>query len=257
MKSTSEGLITEFKFSFSIMYPTFFINMFAIAAWQNVVLLWITSTWKTLQWVSTSTFHSARIFAKTGNCSYHVSYDVGQSLTYDGAKNICRSVGGSLAMIKSLEIQDFIEEQMVKQYGVHGFKESWFGGYKRNGVWYWEDGTKISFNRKWGNQDRYRTALTSWRSKLLNDTLWFSKMTTENFRGYICEKPGKKTFNSHFSLSMLLLSNEISLVFFLVVLYSRKHLRKLLSQQWNLHLGWLPSEVPMPWTVSWRKMSIW
>ena len=112
-------------------------------------------------------------------------------MTYDGAKNICQSIGGSLAMIKSIEIQDFIEEQIVTQYGLHGFKEFWFGGYKRNGTWYWEDGTEISFNQKWRNPKNDRVMLSSWISRLLNDTLWFSRRITDRVMGYLCEIAGR------------------------------------------------------------------
>ena len=94
-------------------------------------------------------------------------------------------------MIKSQEIQDFIEKQMIKQYGLHGFKDFWFGGYKKNGVWYWEDGTKISLNQKWARSRKERAVLSSWASKLLNETAWFSKNVGDTVGGYLCERAGE------------------------------------------------------------------
>ena len=110
-------------------------------------------------------------------------------------------------MMKSQEIQDFVEEQMIKQYGVHGHKEFWFGGHKERGVWYWEDGTIISPDLKWANGNGQRAILSSWRSKLLNETLWFSRAVKKHVTGYICEKAGRRNlvFNfllKHYSCTM-------------------------------------------------------
>nr|XP_039260329.1 uncharacterized protein LOC120336665 [Styela clava] len=122
-----------------------------------------------------------------GNCKYHV--DFYNKKTFSDASTTCNSLGGTVVMMKTNAIQDFIESQIINQYGDVGDTISfWIGAYKTNNDWVWVDGTTITSGRwSWnpvipGNE--YLTYFTSTR----NNMTWINNHGKRN-QGYICEVP--------------------------------------------------------------------
>nr|XP_039259547.1 uncharacterized protein LOC120336004 [Styela clava] len=81
-----------------------------------------------------------------GNCKYHVNYYIRK--TFGGSNATCNSLGGAVAMMKTDAIQDFVESQIIAQYGEGGTISFWIGAYKPNTDWSWFDGMPIT-NGKW------------------------------------------------------------------------------------------------------------
>nr|XP_039259551.1 uncharacterized protein LOC120336009 [Styela clava] len=78
-----------------------------------------------------------------GTCKYHVSYN--NAITFSKANATCKSMGGSLAMMKTTAIQDFVESQIIYRYrNWGGTVDFWIGAYKENKKWIWMDGSSIS-----------------------------------------------------------------------------------------------------------------
>nr|XP_039260533.1 uncharacterized protein LOC120336824 [Styela clava] len=97
-------------------------------------------------------------------------------------------------MVKTSEIQDLVESQVINQYGARGGDLGFrIGGYKANKRWIWIDGTDVPTGKdsKWSTN--YQTSsgsmiLSSYRSGRSNMT-WFTKPNYER-RCYICEISG-------------------------------------------------------------------
>nr|XP_039259540.1 protein serrate-like [Styela clava] len=70
------------------------------------------------------------------NCQYHVNrYDI---KSFAEANLTCSSLGGALAMMKTTEIQDWVESQIITQYEATGPTILfWIGGYIVNDSWIW------------------------------------------------------------------------------------------------------------------------
>ena len=68
-------------------------------------------------------------------------YDIG-GLTREEAKTKCEELGGYLASINSEEEQKLIEE-LLDDAQMHSY---WLGGFKKDGTWYWEDGSRLIYD---------------------------------------------------------------------------------------------------------------
>ncbi|XP_077975279.1 receptor-type tyrosine-protein phosphatase mu-like [Styela clava] len=120
------------------------------------------------------------------NCKYHVNFY--KKKTFGEANTTCNSLGGTLAMMKTDAIQDFVESQIIAQYGEEGTIEFWIGAYKPNTDWLWVDDTPIT-DGKWawsavsqGNGSLFMSSYETTR----NNMKWINNDGSSN-RGYVCE----------------------------------------------------------------------
>nr|XP_039259536.1 uncharacterized protein LOC120335991 [Styela clava] len=121
------------------------------------------------------------------DCKYHVNFY--KKITFAEANTTCNSLEGAVAMMKTDSIQDFVESQIIDQYGEGGGIISfWIGGYKPNAVWEWLDNTPIT-DGKWawfavsqGNGCLYMSSYATTRYSMK----WFNNDGTSK-RGYVCE----------------------------------------------------------------------
>ncbi|XP_077965951.1 fibropellin-3-like isoform X1 [Styela clava] len=129
------------------------------------------------------------INSTANNCKYHVNH--GEAKSFNQSESICSSLGGTIAMMKTSEIQDLVESQVINQYGARGVVlEFRIGGYKSNKRWIWIDGTDVPTGKdsKWSTN--YQTAsgsmILSSHRRGRSNMAWFTKPNYER-RGYICE----------------------------------------------------------------------
>ncbi|XP_077975295.1 uncharacterized protein LOC120335997 [Styela clava] len=124
-----------------------------------------------------------------GNCKYHVNFY--KKKTFGESNTTCNSLGGTVAMMKTDAIQDFVESQIIDQYGEGGGTISfWIGAYKPNTDWLWFDGTPIT-NGKWawtavsrGNGYLLMSSYTTTRDNMR----WINNDGSRD-QGYVCEVP--------------------------------------------------------------------
>nr|XP_039259553.1 receptor-type tyrosine-protein phosphatase delta-like [Styela clava] len=127
-------------------------------------------------------------YTLNGNCKYHVN--LFKRKTFSESNATCHSLGGTIAMMKTDAIQDFVESQIINQYGEGGTIEFWIGAYKPNTNWLWVDGTPITNGKgKWawtvtkqGNGSLFMSSYMTTRDKMK----WFNDDGSSN-RGYVCE----------------------------------------------------------------------
>nr|XP_039259550.1 uncharacterized protein LOC120336008 [Styela clava] len=128
-------------------------------------------------------------YTLNGNCKYHVNYYYQK--TFSEANTTCNSLGGTVAMMKTDAIQDFVESQIIAQYGDRDDTISfWIGAHKSNTNWLWVDDTPIT-NGKWAwtavsNGDGY-LFMSSYATKRSN-MKWVNNDGATT-RGYVCEVP--------------------------------------------------------------------
>nr|XP_039259541.1 uncharacterized protein LOC120335997 [Styela clava] len=121
-----------------------------------------------------------------GNCKYHVNNYIRK--TFGGSNATCNSLGGAVAMMKTDAIQDFVESQILAQYGEGGTIAFWIGAYKPNTDWLWLDGTLIT-NGKWswsgisqGNGYLFMNSYMTTRDNMK----WINNDGSRT-QGYVCE----------------------------------------------------------------------
>nr|XP_039259535.1 uncharacterized protein LOC120335990 [Styela clava] len=130
------------------------------------------------------------------NCKYHVNYY--KKKTFGDANTTCNSLGGSVAMMKTDAIQDFVESQIIDQYGEGGTIEFWIGAYKPNTDWLWVDDTPIT-NSKWawssvsqGNGYLFMSSYGTTRDNMK----WINNDGSRT-QGYVCEIPSMQNFRNY------------------------------------------------------------
>nr|XP_039259530.1 protein crumbs-like [Styela clava] len=126
----------------------------------------------------------------TNNCKYHVNlYD---KKSFVETNLTCSSLGGAIAMMKTTEIQDLVESQIIKQYGATGEAlEFWIGGFKVSNSWIWVDGTDVPTtgkDSKWPTNHHTSTGsmILSPHGSDRENMMWFAKPNYRK-RGYIGE----------------------------------------------------------------------
>nr|XP_039259555.1 uncharacterized protein LOC120336013 [Styela clava] len=140
-----------------------------------------------------SSCEERRFITNTGkNCKYHVNLH--DKKTFTSANSTCSALGGEVAMMKTTEIQDLVESQIISQYGANGTTlQFWIGGYKINNSWLWIDGTSVPTtgqNSKWPrwvkdpSDKTGNMILSSYRDGHRNNMRWY---TNKDQNGYICE----------------------------------------------------------------------
>ncbi|XP_077966129.1 uncharacterized protein LOC120335603 [Styela clava] len=142
-------------------------------------------------YIGTSCEERRFIINTAENCKYHINLHDEKS--FADANSTCKELGGAVAMMKTTEIQNLVESQIIAQYGANGTTlEFWIGGYKVNNSWIWDDGTAVSIiekNSKWQGTLDGKTGnmfLSSYLNKQRNRMHWFA--TGKNTKiGYICE----------------------------------------------------------------------
>ena len=113
--------------------------------------------------------------------------------TWNDARSHCKSLGGDLASVSSLEINTFLTILTSDQ--------AWIGGYKSGSSWKWTDGSSVDYSNwmsgqpnNWGgNQDKIyinRDGLGGWDD---------DKGSSERY--FICEK--LKQGNEKFQFSTI------------------------------------------------------
>ncbi|TMS14072.1 Ladderlectin [Larimichthys crocea] len=103
------------------------------------------------------------------------------NLTYawTNAEFLCQNIGASLASAHNLQENNFLKQMVWKA----GFLSAWFGGYRFQGYWRWDDGTPFDYNNWYSHSSSH-----SYDCLYLNsqDTLGWSNDRCHLGRPFIC-----------------------------------------------------------------------
>nr|XP_039259561.1 secretory phospholipase A2 receptor-like [Styela clava] len=134
------------------------------------------------------------VFNVRGNCKYHISHL--DKRTYYDAQSYCFRMNNTatLAMIKTEEIHEYIEEAIKTRFGSVNNMTFWVGAKKDNSdFWRYIDGEPFSTGgfEKWANsqpESGNKLYLNTSVEESNTDLLWFSG-TNDDKKGFICELP--------------------------------------------------------------------
>ncbi|XP_019639591.1 PREDICTED: C-type lectin domain family 4 member M-like [Branchiostoma belcheri] len=114
--------------------------------------------------------------------------------SHDGAKEACRKEGATLAMPKTKEL-DVALRDLVKRGGFN--KEHWIGMEKKDGTWYWVDGSVVGQNgyKGWNPGEpgrwscgQYWTKSSGWLFSWSGYPMWDDDACF-NKKRFICQRP--------------------------------------------------------------------
>lgn len=144
-------------------------------------------------------------FVEIGDCKYHINFQNKSALST--ANITCRSLGGSLAMIKTEAIQRFLENSTAQLYGTLSNISFWIGGYKRNGQWMWDDLTSIENGTgftKWSENSPNSRGGGLIMSSQRNASAWMNlhwfDENESSEEGFVCEIASKINYINNMSI---------------------------------------------------------
>ncbi|XP_078660161.1 uncharacterized protein LOC144904888 [Branchiostoma floridae x Branchiostoma belcheri] len=130
----------------------------------------------------------ARTFGRYQNQCFWSSTRGNQRLNYRAALQVCRSHGGTLAMIKNAGVQTFLTEHLNRVSGRRAQRNYWIGlddlDMERSFVW--NDGTPLGSYRKFRSRapHKSRDCMVLWRTNKL--TRWILQNCRDRLP-YICQ----------------------------------------------------------------------